>query len=201
MGQRSRKRGRRDRPAGQAVAATTKRASAPDGPATAKQASAPNGPAVAAPAKRASAPDRPVSRSEQRNAEVRAKLEPLAPGERPWAVTVSAALAMAAGAGNLIAYAAGAKIGGKHPAASGILAFSLVMIVCAVGLWRLKYWALLGFMALLAIIATLFALLLTEASNALGFIVAPVIIAGAGFLFWKLVRVLSRVQMPRYPGR
>jgi hypothetical protein len=174
LGQRSRKRGRRDRPAGQAVAATTKRASAPD---------------------------RPVSRSEQRNAEVRAKLEPLAPGERPWAVTVSAALAMAAGAGNLIAYAAGAKIGGKHPAASGILAFSLVMIVCAVGLWRLKYWALLGFMALLAIIATLFALLLTEASNALGFIVAPVIIAGAGFLFWKLVRVLSRVQMPRYPGR
>ena len=115
-------------------------------------------------------------------------------------MTVSAALALAAGAGNLIAYAAGAKIAGKHPAPSGIIAFALVMIVCAIGLWRLKYWALLGFMALLAIIATLFALLLTEASNALGFIVPPVIIAGAGFLFWKLVRVLSRVQMPRYHG-
>ncbi len=113
-------------------------------------------------------------------------------------MTVSAALAMLSGGGNLIAYVAGAKIAGKHPAPSGIIAFSLVMIVCAVGLWRLKYWALLGFMALLAIIATLFALLLTEASNALGFIVAPLVIAGAGFLFWKLVRVLSRVQMPSY---
>jgi hypothetical protein len=169
LGQRSRKRGQREKPA---VAAAVQ-------PATTRQ-------------------DQPGSRSERRNAEVRARLEPLAPGERPWAVTVSAALALASGAGNLIAYIAGAKIGGKHPAPSGIIAFSLVMIVCAVGLWRLKYWALLGFMALLAIIATLFALLLTEASNALGFIVPPLVIAGAGFLFWKLVRVLSRVQMPSY---
>ena len=35
-------------------------------------------------------------------------------GERPWAVTVSAALAALSGIGNLIAYVAGAKIAGKH---------------------------------------------------------------------------------------
>ncbi len=141
------------------------------------------------------------SRSEQRNEAVRATLTPLSPGERPWPITVSAGLAAASGLGNLIAWIAGAKIAGKHPAASGIVAFSLLMIVCAVGLWRLRYWAVLGFMALLAIIATLFALLMTEASNVLGFLIPPVIVVGAGYLFWKLVRVLSRIQMPRYPGR
>jgi EamA domain-containing membrane protein RarD len=43
-------------------------------------------------------------------------------------------------------------------------------------------------------------LYLVEASNALGFIVAPLIIVAAGYLFFKLVRVLSRIQMPRRPG-
>ncbi len=75
------------------------------------------------------------------------------------------------------------------------------MIVCAIGMWRLWYGAVLGFMALLAIVATLFSLLLIEASNVLGLVVALVVIVGAGYLFFKLVRVLSRIQMPRYPGR
>jgi presenilin-like A22 family membrane protease len=56
-------------------------------------------------------------------------------------------------------------------------------------------------MALLAIVATLFSLLLIEASNVLGLVVAIVVVAGCGYLFFKLVRVLSRIQMPRYRGR
>jgi hypothetical protein len=144
---------------------------------------------------------RPASRSEERNAAVRATLTPLAPGERPWAVTIGAGIAALVGGGNLIAYVAGAKIAGKHPAAGGIILFSLLMLVCAAGMWRLRYWAVLGFMGLLAIIVTLFTLLLIEASNLLGFLIPPVIIAGGGYLFLKLVRVLSRIQMPRYPGR
>jgi hypothetical protein len=117
------------------------------------------------------------------------------------AVTVGAGLAGLSGIGNLIAYLAGATIGGKHPAASGIIAFSALMLVCAVGMWQMRYWAVLGFMGLLAIIVTLFALLLLKASNLLGFLLPPLIIAGAGFLFTKLVRALSRIQMPKYPGR
>ena len=42
------------------------------------------------------------------------------------------------------------------------------MLVCAAGMWRLWYGAVLGFMALLAIVSCLFALLLIEASNVLG---------------------------------
>jgi hypothetical protein len=75
------------------------------------------------------------------------------------------------------------------------------MLVCAIGMWRLWYQAVLAFMVLLAIIVILFSLFLVEASNLLGIIVPPVFIVGGGFLFWKLVRVLGRLQMPQRPGR
>ncbi len=75
------------------------------------------------------------------------------------------------------------------------------MLMCTIGLWRMWYGAVLGFMAMLAIVICLFALLLVEASNLLGFLVPPVIIGGAGYLFLKLVRTLSRIQMPKYPSR
>jgi hypothetical protein len=145
--------------------------------------------------------ERPLSRSERRNAEVRAGLIPIKPGERPWPILVSAGVAAVVGLGNLIAYLAGLKVGGKHPSAAGVIAFSVLMLVTAGGLWRLWYGAVLGFMALLAIICVIFALLLVEASNVLGAVVALAVIAGAGYLLYKLVRVLSRIQIPRYPGR
>ena len=193
MAQRSRKRGRRAKPTARA-AATAK----------AQPASTPT------PAAKTEPPQRPnqwfvptaeeLSRSQRRDAEARANLKPLAPGERPMAIQVSALVAAILGLANLVAWLAGDKIGGKHPAAGGIVIFSAVMLACAVGLWKMWYGAVLGFMALLAIIGTLFSLYLVEASNVLGFIVAPVIIVAAGYLFFKLVRVLSRIQMPQRPG-
>ncbi len=132
---------------------------------------------------------------------MRAALKPLEPGERPWVIVASAALAAGLGLANLIAWLAGDTIGGKHPAATGIIVFSAVMLGCAIGLWRLWYGAVLGFMALLAIIAVLFTLYLIEASNLLGLVVAVAVIGIAGYLFFKLVRVLSRIQMPARPGR
>jgi hypothetical protein len=140
------------------------------------------------------------SRSEARNAEVRATLRPIAPGERPRVIVASSALAAALALANLIAWLAGDKINGKHPAAAGIIVFSAVMGAAAIGMWRLWYGAVLGFMALLAIIAVIFTLLLIEASNVLGLVVALAIIGASGYLFFKLVRVLSRIQMPRPPG-
>jgi hypothetical protein len=140
------------------------------------------------------------SRSEARNAEVRATLRPIDPGERPRVIVASSALAAALALANLIAWLAGDKINGKHPAAAGIIVFSAVMGAAAIGMWRLWYGAVLGFMALLAIIAVIFTLLLIEASNVLGLVVALAIIGVSGYLFFKLVRVLSRIQMPRPPG-
>jgi hypothetical protein len=142
-----------------------------------------------------------MSRSQRRDAAVRAGLTPLAPGERPGAIVAATIVAGLVGIGQLIAFFAGLKIHGKTPAAGGTILFCVLMIVCAIGMWRLWYGAVLGFMALLAIVATLFSLFLIEASNLLGLVVALVVIAGCGYLFFKLVRVLSRIQMPRPPGR
>ncbi len=141
-----------------------------------------------------------LSRSQRRDAEARAALTPLAPGERPPVIVISALIAAGMALANLISYLAGDRIGGTRPGAAGIVVFSALMLACAVGLWRLWYGAVLGFMALLAIIVTIFALLLIEASNLLGVVVALAIIGIAGYLFFKLVRVLSRIQMPRRPG-
>jgi hypothetical protein len=142
-----------------------------------------------------------ASRSEARNAEVRAALKPLAAGERPWVVVVSSLVAAGLALANLIAWVAGDTINGKHPAAGGIVVFSAVLLACALGLWRLWYGAVLGFMALLAIIAVLFTLYLIEASNLLGLVVSLVVVGLSGYLFFKLVRVLSRIQMPSRTSR
>ena len=168
MGQRSRKRGRRDKPA--PVPAT--------------------------------APARP-SRSEARNAAVRATLTPLAPGERPWVITVGAALAALNGLVQLVLFLAGVKLklGGSQPAAFSVILFAVLMFVCAGGMWRMRYWAVLGFQALLAIVILTFALLLVRASTVVGAVVSIAVVGIGGFLFYKLVRVLSRIQMPKYPGR
>jgi hypothetical protein len=212
LAQRSRKRGRRGpakaRPAAKPArtGATPAKATATEAPKAAQAEATPAKATATEPPK----PRRPsgwsvptgeeLTRSQRRDAEARANLKPLAPGERPPVIWISALLAGALGLANLIAWLAGDKIHGKHPAAGGIVIFSALMGACAVGLWRMWYGAVLGFMALLAIIGTLFSLYLVEASNALGFIVAPIIIVVAGYLFFKLVRVLSRIQMPQRPG-
>jgi hypothetical protein len=196
LGQRSRKRGQRQRPSVDSVAARTAARTA------ARPVAADAAPKSRAQVRDAAAADaKPISRAQVRDAAARDRLEPLAPGERPWPIKIGAFLAALSGIGNLIAYAAGTKIAGKHPSAGGIILFSGLMLACAIGIWRLWYGAVLAFMALLAIIVVLFSLFLIEASNLLGFLVPPVFIGGAGFLFWKFVRVLGRIQMPEPPRR
>jgi hypothetical protein len=74
--------------------------------------------------------------------------------------------------------------------------FSVIMLVCAIGMWQRRYWALLGFEALLAIVILAFCFVLLTAVDVLRGVIALVVIGGGGLLFFKLVRVLSRLQMP-----
>jgi hypothetical protein len=55
-------------------------------------------------------------------------------------------------------------------------------------------------MALLAILILFAVGSLVKASSVLGFAIAAVIVLAGGHLFFKLVRVLSRIQMPKYPS-
>ena len=144
-----------------------------------------------------------LSRSEQKNAAVRATLEPYGPGERPWSIRAAVLVAVLIGAGDLVDVLVGGNIGfgGTHPGKAGVILFSVLMLVCAAGMWRMRYWAVLGFQAILAFVVLFFSLALIRASNVAAVVIAVAVVLGGGFLFYKLVRVLSRIQMPRRPGQ
>jgi hypothetical protein len=117
-------------------------------------------------------------------------------------IKVAATVAVMIGAGDLVQLALGGSfdVGGTRSSSPGVAVFAVVMLVCAAGMWRLRYWAVLGFQAFLGVVILIFSLLLVKASNLLGLFVGVAVIGGGGFLFYKLVRVLSRMQMPRPPG-
>jgi len=155
-----------------------------------------------APAGADSVPVDRAARTEARNAALRDSLEPLAPGERPGAVTVAAVLAALLGVANLMLLATGYEVqGGEGGGPIGVVLFAVIMAAAAVGLWRAKYWAVLGFQALLAITVLIAALSLGVASNALAVVLCVAIVAAGGLLFYKLIRAMARIQMPARPGR
>jgi hypothetical protein len=114
-------------------------------------------------------------------------------------VTVGAVIATVLAIGNVVLYALGVKVGGEKPTVSGIAGPTLIMSVCAFGMWRAKYWAVLGMEALLGLVIVIFALLLATAENLKAVLVAVAVIVAAGWLFWKLVKSMARIQMPQRP--
>jgi multisubunit Na+/H+ antiporter MnhC subunit len=56
-------------------------------------------------------------------------------------------------------------------------------------------------MVILLLVILAFTLLLVRADNVLAVVVGVVVIGPGSFLFYKLIRVLSRIQMPRPPSR
>jgi len=140
---------------------------------------------------------RPPSRSEQKNAEARAALQPLAPGERPAAVTVGAIVAGALGVANIALYAAGFEVDGERPQVVGVLAFSALMLTAAWGMWRVRYWAVLGMQTLLGLLIVIFSIVLVTARDIWGVLLVLAIVVPAGTLFWFMVKAMARIQMPR----
>jgi hypothetical protein len=124
----------------------------------------------------------------------RAGLTPLGAHERPVALRVAVAVALvlaltvAVGATTIhdLSRHGGSLVGG--------LFFAGVLLALAWGMYTRRYWAVLSFEALLAfqIIVTSLALIVAETLLAAGLCVLS--IGLAGWLFWKLVRVMGRIQ-------
>ena len=136
------------------------------------------------------------SRGEARDARARARLAPLAPGERPTAVTVAAVTAALLAIGNLVAYLAGLKVNGARPGLTGMILYEALLLTAAVGMWRARYWAVLGFEFMLGFLIVFLALFLVQATSLLRAALVVAIGLPAAVLFWFLVRAMARIQMP-----
>ena len=158
-------------------------------------------PRAAAPVEPAEPAAKPPSRTEAKNAAAREALEPLEEGERPRAVTIAALVALALAVANIVSWLAGVKIGHKKPAAPGIFSYSALMLVAAYGMWRSKYWAVLGMEAILGILMLIFSVLVFTASNLVTVLISLAVIVPSGALFWFLIKAMARIQMPERAPR
>ncbi len=149
-------------------------------------------------------------RSEERNRAVRERLEPLEAGERPLVVTIGAVIAAAVAVSSVIGYVAGVEVtkvgsdgieqGSDEAPLASVLAVVVLMGVMAWGMWRARYWAVLGFQALLVFVLILGSLGLVTATSWVSALGTTVLVAGAGALFYFMIKAMARIQMPQRPG-
>lgn len=124
----------------------------------------------------------------------RAELEPL--GEDEWprallvAIVVCVLLAITVIAGALSVHNL-SRHGGSLPGGAFL---ALVLLALALGMYQHRYWAVLGFEALLAFQIIVTSLALVVASTLLAAIICVVSVGLGGWLFWKLIRVMGRIQ-------
>jgi uncharacterized membrane protein len=151
-----------------------------------------------------SAEPRGYERSRARDEAARAALRPLRPGERPTAVTVGAIAAAGLALANLIAavlgYSPGQDSVSPGSKLAGTLAATALLVVVAYGMWRARYWAVLGMQTLLGLTIVASALALLTAVNVWAVILVTLILLCSGTLFWFLIKAMARIQMPERPG-
>ena len=147
--------------------------------------------------------ERMARRYEERNAEARSKLEPLDQGERPTAVTVSAiasavlAIIFTVSAGFAIA---GVDAGGRDIKPLPIIVFGAVLWAMTIGLWRARYWAVLGFQTILLLVMLASAFGLVVVNSLFQAVGTTLLLAGSATLFYFMIRAMARIQMPSPPG-
>jgi hypothetical protein len=140
---------------------------------------------------------RGYARAEQRNQEAREALEPLAEGERPTVVTVGAVLAALISISIVAGYAAGVEVDGEQPRLPQVIAPAVIMGMMAWGMWHARYWAVLGFQLMLVIVLfSAFFGLVVGASSVAQILGTLALLAGAGTLFYFMVKAMARIQMP-----
>lgn len=141
--------------------------------------------------------ERGYARAEERNQEAREVLEPLDEGERPLVVTIGAIISALIVLSIVIGYLTGAKVNGEKPLLVQVLAPSLLLGMMAWGMWRARYWAVLGFQLILVflIFSAVYGLALQAAT--VGQVLATLgLLAVTGAFFYFMVKAMARIQMP-----
>jgi len=126
--------------------------------------------------------------------QTRGALQPLGEGERPIALIVAVAVALALAIGVLVSTLTVKDLSRHGGSLPGGIFLAGVLLLLAQGIYRRRYWAVLGFEALLAFQILVTSLALVVASTLLAAGLCLLSIGLAGWLFWKLVRVMGRIQ-------
>jgi glucose uptake protein GlcU len=72
----------------------------------------------------------------------------------------------------------------------------VLMGVMAWGMWKARYWAVLGFQALLVLVIVAASLGLVQATEWPQAVATTLLIVGAGTLFFFMIKAMARIQMP-----
>ena len=137
------------------------------------------------------------ARAEERNQEAREALEPLAKGERPLVVTIGAVVSALIAISIVVGYLAGTEVSGEKPRFIQVLAPTLLTGAMAWGMWRARYWAVLGFQLVLVflIFSAVYGLAL-QAATVTQVLATLALLAVTGTFFYFMVKAMARIQMP-----
>jgi hypothetical protein len=137
------------------------------------------------------------ARSEERNREAREALKALAEGERPLVVTVAAVVSALVAASIIGGYLAGVHVNGAQPKLAQVMAPAVLMGVMAWGMWRARYWAVLGFQLILVflIFSAVFGLAV-QAATVTQILATLGLLGVSGSFFYFMVKAMARIQMP-----
>jgi hypothetical protein len=128
-------------------------------------------------------------------------LEPLGADERPTpllvAIGVCAVVAVVVLVGGLSIHNL-SRHGGSLP---GAIFLAAVLASVGVGMYQRRYFAVLAFEALLTFQIIVTSLALVIATSLLTAGLCLLVVGLAGWLFWKLVRVMGRIQAGEQQGR
>jgi hypothetical protein len=139
---------------------------------------------------------RRYARGRARDEAIREGLEPLAPGERPRVVTIAAIVAFAFAVANVVATLTvdGLSTDQGDPTLFAAITTS-VLVLAGIGMLARRYWAVLGFEVILGLQIVVFSLALTRVQKWWLAIALTIAIGLLGWLFWKLIRAMARLQM------
>ncbi|HET6999434.1 MAG TPA: hypothetical protein VFI03_12705 [Solirubrobacterales bacterium] len=140
---------------------------------------------------------RGYAKAEERNQAAREALEPLGDGERPTVVTIGAIVSGLIALSIVGGYAAGVEVDGEKPRWAQVAAPALILGVMSWGMWRARYWAVLGFQLILVflIFSAVFGLAI-QASTVGQFAATLGLLAVSGTFFFFMVKAMARIQMP-----
>jgi hypothetical protein len=142
-----------------------------------------------------------ADRGRDRAAQARAALAPLGEDERPAPLLVAAAVSALLAVGVVIGALTVHDLSSHGGSLAGGVFIAAILALLAQGMYRRRYWAVLGFEALLAfqIIVTSLALVVASTLAAAGGCLLAILLGG--WLAWKLIRVMGRIQAGEHQER